>query len=82
MLDATVIRIAETDAVLIQEALPILSELSGERIRNEIDRVLLEKKRSEDCRTSRRMRRMGNHLHRLAYIGLRLRTILRRQNRQ
>ena len=36
-------RIAETDAVLIREALPVLSELSGERIRNEIDRVLLEK---------------------------------------
>lgn len=35
--------IAETDAVLIREALPVLSELSGERIRNEIDRVLLEK---------------------------------------
>ena len=36
-------RIAETDEILIQEALPILSQLSGERIRNEIDRVLLEK---------------------------------------
>lgn len=36
-------RIAETDEVLIREALPILSQLSGERIRNEIDRVLLEK---------------------------------------
>ncbi len=36
-------RIAETDEVLIQEALSVLSELSGERIRNEIDRVLLEK---------------------------------------
>ena len=36
-------RIAETDDVLIQEALPILAQLSGERIRNEIDRVLLEK---------------------------------------
>ncbi len=36
-------RIAETDEVLIQEALPILPQLSGERIRNEIDRVLLEK---------------------------------------
>ena len=35
-------RIPETDEVLIQEALPILSQLSGERIRNEIDRVLLE----------------------------------------
>ena len=35
-------RIAETDTVLIQEALPIVSQLSGERIRNEIDRVLLE----------------------------------------
>ncbi|MCY3743865.1 MAG: CCA tRNA nucleotidyltransferase [Candidatus Poribacteria bacterium] len=36
-------RIDETDQVLIQEALPILPQLSGERIRNEIDRVLLEK---------------------------------------
>ncbi len=36
-------QIAETDKVLIQEALPILPQLSGERIRNEIDRVLLEK---------------------------------------
>lgn len=35
--------IAETDEMLIQEALPILPQLSGERIRNEIDRVLLEK---------------------------------------
>ena len=35
-------RIAETDTVLMQEALPIVSQLSGERIRNEIDRVLLE----------------------------------------
>lgn len=36
-------RIAETDQALIQEALPILPQLSGERIRNEIDSVLLEK---------------------------------------
>ena len=36
-------RIAETDAALIREALPILPQLSGERIRNEIDSVLLEK---------------------------------------
>ena len=35
-------RIADTDTVLIQEALPVLAELSGERIRNEIDRILLE----------------------------------------
>ena len=35
--------IAETDEVLIHEALPILPQLSGERIRNEIDRILLEK---------------------------------------
>ena len=34
--------IADTDAVLIREALPVLAELSGERIRNEIDRILLE----------------------------------------
>ena len=36
-------RIAETDEALIREALPVLPQLSGERIRNEIDRVLLEK---------------------------------------
>lgn len=34
--------IAETDKTLIKEAIPIISLLSGERIRNEIDRVLLE----------------------------------------
>ena len=35
-------RIADSDTVLIREALPVLGELSGERIRNEIDRILLE----------------------------------------
>jgi len=35
-------RIAETDKSLIREALPVLAQLSGERIRNEVDRVLLE----------------------------------------
>ena len=35
-------RIAETDVDLIRAAFPVLTELSGERIRNEIDRVLLE----------------------------------------
>ena len=35
-------RIADTDTTLIREALPVLAQLSGERIRNEIDRVLLE----------------------------------------
>ena len=35
-------RIADTDETLIREALPVLAELSGERIRNEIDRILLE----------------------------------------
>ena len=35
-------RIAETDKFLIREALPVLAQLSGERIRNEIDKVLLE----------------------------------------
>lgn len=34
--------IAETDVLLIEEALPSLAQLSGERLRNEIDRVLLE----------------------------------------
>ena len=35
-------RIAHTDAPLIQEAGSVLAQLSGERIRNEIDRILLE----------------------------------------
>ena len=35
-------RIADSDIVLMREALPVLGELSGERIRNEIDRILLE----------------------------------------
>ncbi len=35
-------RIADTDMPLIREALPVLAQLSGERLRNEIDRVLLE----------------------------------------
>ena len=35
-------RIANTDAPLIQKALSVLAQLSGERIRNEIDRILLE----------------------------------------
>ena len=39
--------IAETDETLIREALPVLARLSGERIRNEIDRVLLEKNAPE-----------------------------------
>ena len=34
--------IAETDVLLIEKALPLLAQLSGERIRNEIDRALLE----------------------------------------
>ena len=40
-------QIAETDETLIREALPVLAQLSGERIRNEIDRVLLEKNAPE-----------------------------------
>lgn len=35
-------RVAETDTDLIQEALPVLAQLSSERIRNEINRLLLE----------------------------------------
>ncbi|MDE0088652.1 MAG: CCA tRNA nucleotidyltransferase [Candidatus Poribacteria bacterium] len=35
-------RIADADMLLIKEAIPLLAQLSGERIRNEIDRVLLE----------------------------------------
>ncbi|RKU26340.1 hypothetical protein C6497_13675 [Candidatus Poribacteria bacterium] len=34
--------IAESDCNLINDAIPYLSDISGERIRNEIDRVLLE----------------------------------------
>ena len=39
--------IPDTDTVLMQEALRVLAQLSGERIRNEIDRILLEKNASE-----------------------------------
>ncbi|MCE2414483.1 CCA tRNA nucleotidyltransferase [Candidatus Poribacteria bacterium] len=39
--------IPETDTVLMREALPVLAQLSGERIRNEIDRILIEKNASE-----------------------------------
>ena len=40
-------RIPETDTVLMREALPVLVQLSGERIRNEIDRILIEKNAPE-----------------------------------
>ncbi len=40
-------QIAENDETLIREALPVLAQLTGERIRNEIDRVLLEKNAPE-----------------------------------
>ena len=40
-------QIAENDETLIREALPVIAQLSGERIRNEIDRVLLEKNAPE-----------------------------------
>ena len=39
--------IPETDTVLMQEALPVFAQLSGERIRNEIDRILIEKNAPE-----------------------------------
>ena len=39
--------IPETDTTLMREALPVLAQLSGERIRNEIDRILIEKNASE-----------------------------------
>ena len=35
-------QIADSDVTLIEEAIPLIAELSGERIRNEIDRVLVE----------------------------------------
>ena len=40
-------RIPETDTTLIQKALPVLAKLSGERIRNEISRLLLEQNAPE-----------------------------------
>ncbi len=40
-------QIAENDEMLIREALSLLAQLSGERIRNEIDSVLLEKNAPE-----------------------------------
>ena len=42
--------ISETDSDLIKEALPLISELSGERIRNELDRIFLEEKSTEIVR--------------------------------
>ncbi len=39
--------ISETDSDLIREALPLISDLSGERIRNELDRILLEDNATE-----------------------------------
>ncbi len=39
--------IPETDTTLMREALPVLVQLSGERIRNEIDRILIEKNAPE-----------------------------------
>ena len=39
--------IPETDTVLMREALPVLAQLSGERIRNEIERILTEKNAPE-----------------------------------
>ena len=39
-------QITDTDKHLIQEAIPIVSQLSGERIRNEIERVFVEDKTS------------------------------------
>ena len=39
--------IPKTDTVLMQAALPVLARLSGERIRNEIDRILMEKNAPE-----------------------------------
>ena len=39
--------IPEADTALMREALPVLAQLSGERIRNEIDRILTEKNAPE-----------------------------------
>ena len=39
--------ISETDTGLMREALPVLAQLSGERIRNEIDRILIEQNAPE-----------------------------------
>ncbi len=43
--------ISETDFDLIREALPLISDLSGERIRNELDRILLEDNATEIVRS-------------------------------
>ena len=43
-------RISETDSDLIRDAGPLISELSGERIRNELDRILLEDNATEIIR--------------------------------
>ena len=39
--------IPETDMALMRKALPVLAQLSGERIRNEIDRILIEENTPE-----------------------------------
>ena len=39
--------IPETDTLLMREALPVLAQLSGERIRNEINRILIEENAPE-----------------------------------
>ena len=39
--------IPETDVVLMRDALPVFARLSGERIRNEIQRILIEKNAPE-----------------------------------
>ena len=54
--------IPETDTVLMQEALPVLAQLSGERIRNEIDRILIEKNAPETRITPYTTRRMEDYL--------------------
>ncbi len=43
-------RINGTDSDLMREAIPLISELSGERIRNELDRILLEENTTEIIR--------------------------------
>ena len=41
--------IVDNDMTLIEQAIPLISKLSSERIRNEIERVLLEDKAPANC---------------------------------
>ena len=53
----------------MREALPVLAQLSGERIRNEIDRILIEQNAPEIVAHSYTTRRVENYFPRVEYIN-------------